>query len=93
MGHPKYAEMKSWPSQKITEHLKTCPGTRPDGWCVPGNNALAMAKHNEEHERWKIKRAQHKSTVSGTTRNPRDVFACALGIIIGTHDEFGKRKA
>ncbi len=92
-NHPRYAEMKTWPPKKIKEHLASCEGTRPDGLCVPGQGALSTAEHNEEHERWKIKCTQHKSTVSGTTRNPRDVFACALGIIVGTHDEFGKRKA
>lgn len=89
-GHPSYAEMKMWSVERIQQHLATCPGTR-DGICIPGTNALGTAIQDAKHARWKEKQRLHPSTVSGRT-NHRDPFTIALGILAGTHDEFGRKK-
>lgn len=88
--HPKYAEMKLWSIEDIQAHLKTCPGTR-NGQCIPGGNALQTAIHNKKHKQALHRIQQREKPVSGATRH-KDLLVTTLGILLGTHDEFGKLK-
>jgi len=89
MKHPRYSDMKEWTPKQIETHLQICQGTR-DGKCVPGINALEMARTDAQHRRWAKRLADTPSTVSGASV-PVGRFAKALGMLGGTHGEFGRK--
>lgn len=91
MNHAKYSEMKNLSVESIREHLRACSGTREDGRCVPGENALGTAQQDVKHKKAMARYARRNATVSGAT-NHDDAFSKAVGILVGTHDEFGRRK-